>query len=51
YYERYTIKEIAQILGQRETVVTNYLSRGRRRLKEALSKDSRFSPKEGEAYE
>jgi RNA polymerase sigma-70 factor (ECF subfamily) len=51
YYEGYTIKEIAQILGKRETVVANYLSRGRKRLKEALSKDSRFSPKEGEAYE
>lgn len=51
YYEGYTIKEIAQILGKREIVVANYLSRGRRRLKEALSKDSRFSPKEGEAYE
>jgi RNA polymerase sigma-70 factor (ECF subfamily) len=51
YYEGYTTKEIAQILGKRETVVANYLSRGRKRLKDSLSKDSRFFLKEGEAYE
>jgi len=51
YYEGYTIKEIAQILGKRETVVANYLSRGRKRLKDSLSKDSRFLLKEGEVYE
>ncbi|MBE5839581.1 RNA polymerase sigma factor [Butyrivibrio sp.] len=51
YYEGYTIKEIAQILGKRETVVANYLSRGRKRLKDSLSKDSRFLLKEGEVYD
>ncbi|MBE5859357.1 MAG: sigma-70 family RNA polymerase sigma factor [Butyrivibrio sp.] len=51
YYEGYTIKEIARILGKRETVVANYLSRGRKKLKDSLSKGSDFFLKEGEAYE
>lgn len=51
YYEGYTIKEIARILGKKETAVANYLSRGRKKLKDSLSKDSRFFLKEGKAYE
>ncbi|MBQ9305281.1 RNA polymerase sigma factor [Butyrivibrio sp.] len=50
YYEGYTIKEIAQILEKKETVVANYLSRGRKRLKESLTKsDKNFLTKAGEA--
>lgn len=37
YYEDYTGKEIAAILGKSESAVAQYLSRGRQKLKKLLS--------------
>ena len=42
YYEQYSAKEIAQVMGKKEATVTQYLSRGRRKLRELLS-DERWS--------
>ena len=44
YYEEYSVKEIAELIGDTETAVTSQLWRGRKRLKELLKKDD---PKEG----
>ena len=38
YYEGYSVKEIAAILGEKETTVTTRLSRGRKQLKKLLLK-------------
>ena len=39
YYEDYSVKEIAEILGSRESTVKSQLSRGRTLLKMMLSED------------
>ena len=39
YYEEYTIKEIAEILGKRENTVSSLLQRGRKKLKTELEKE------------
>lgn len=36
YYEEYTIKEIAQILGKKQNTVNSKLTRGRKRLKKLM---------------
>ncbi len=41
YYEEYPIKEIAELLGEKETTITTRLSRGRRKLKELLTKEDK----------
>ena len=46
YYEGYSVKEIAEILGKRENTVSAWLSRGRRKLKQCLSAE-----REGTAHE
>ncbi len=38
YYEGYSVKEIAELIGDSETAVTSQLWRGRKRLKELLKK-------------
>ena len=42
YYEEYTIREIAKILGEREGTIRSRLSRARKKLRAIM---------EGEAYE
>lgn len=39
YYEEYSVKEIAALLGEKETTITTRLSRGRKKLKELLIKE------------
>lgn len=39
YYEEYSTKEIASIMGKEENAVSAYLSRGRRKLREYLSEE------------
>jgi len=39
YYEEYSVKEIAGILGEKETVVTSQLWRGRKRMKSMLTEE------------
>ena len=41
YYEEYSAKEIAQILGKSEATVSQYLSRGRRKLRTYLLNERR----------
>ena len=41
YYEDYTGKEIAAILGKSESAVSQYLSRGRQKLRKYLSDEER----------
>lgn len=41
YYEDYTGKEIAGILGKSESAVSQYLSRGRQKLRKLLSEEER----------
>lgn len=40
YYEDYSVKEIAEMLGRKESTVLTRLSRGRERLKIDLGRDS-----------
>ena len=40
YYEEYTIKEIAEILGKKQNTVNSKLTRGRRRLKKIMEVDN-----------
>ncbi len=42
YYEGYSVKEIADILGKKETAVMAYLSRGRKKLRFALEGDQYY---------
>lgn len=42
YYEEYSTKEIAQILGKSEAVINQYLSRGRRKLRLCLTEEGRL---------
>ena len=39
YFEEYTVKEIASILGKNENTVSSLLQRGRRKLKTELEKE------------
>lgn len=41
YYEEYSAKEIAQIMGVRESAVMQYLSRGRQKLRALVTDDER----------
>lgn len=41
YYEEYTAREIAEIMGVSENAVTQYLSRGRRKLRTLISDEER----------
>ena len=43
YYEDYTGKEIAAILGKSEAAVSQYLSRGRQKLRKLLSEERSYS--------
>lgn len=43
YYEDYTGKEIAAILGKSEAAVSQYLSRGRQKLRNLLSEERSYS--------
>lgn len=43
YYEEYTAREIAQILGKSEGSINQYLSRGRRMLRTTLEKEGASS--------
>ena len=43
YYEDYTGKEIAAILGKSESAVSQYLSRGRQKLRKLLSEERSHS--------
>lgn len=42
YYEGYTTKEIACILGKQEATVSQYLSRGRRKLRQMLAEERSY---------
>ena len=39
YYEGYSVKEIAQLTGQRESTVRSLLTRARQKLKSVLQED------------
>ena len=41
YFEGYSVKEAALILGQRENTVSAWLSRGRKRLRQILSEEAK----------
>lgn len=41
YYEEYSVKEIAELLGEKETTITTRLSRGRQKLKALLTKEEK----------
>ncbi len=41
YYEEYSVKEIAELLGEKETTITTRLSRGRQKLKELLIREDK----------
>lgn len=43
YYEEFTIKEIAEITGQKVSTVTSQLTRGRKLLKKSLKEDYDFA--------
>ena len=45
YYEDYTGKEIAGIIGKSEAAVSQYLSRGRQKLRKYLSDEERSNSK------
>ena len=46
YYEEYSVKEIAKIMGKSETWVTTNLSRGRKKLKDILVKEGTVERRE-----
>lgn len=39
YYEEYTIKEIASLIGKNENTVSSLLQRGRKKLKTELEEE------------
>ena len=39
YYEEYSAREIAQVMGKSEANITQYLSRGRRKLRTLLTEE------------
>ena len=51
YYEGYSVKEIAGIMGKSALAVSKYLSRGRAELKRNLTADAAYGEKAGEIYE
>ena len=42
YYEGYSVREIATLLNEKESTITTRLSRGRRKLKELLTKEEKY---------
>ena len=42
YYEEYSVKEIAELLGEKKTTVTTRLMRARKQLKELLLKEGYY---------
>lgn len=42
YYEEYSVKEIADLLGEKKTTITTRLMRGRRLLKDLLLKEGYY---------
>lgn len=44
YYEGYSAREIGTFLGKNEATITQYLSRGRKKLKQTLSQERRLIP-------
>lgn len=44
YYEGYSAREIGTFLGKNEATITQYLSRGRKKLKQTLSQEGRLTP-------
>ena len=52
YYEGYSAKEIAELLGKKESAINMYLSRGRKKLKLSIMNDldivSRLTVRQGE---
>ena len=51
YYEGYSVKEIAKIMGKSKLAVSQYLSRGRRELRKKMEEDGIYGAKAGEIYE
>ena len=51
YYEGYSVKEIAKIMGKSQLAVSQYLSRGRRELRKNMEADGIYGAKAGEIYE
>lgn len=51
YYEGYSVKEIAKIMGKSKFAVSQYLSRGRRELRKKMEEDGIYGAKAGEIYE
>ena len=51
YYEGYSVKEIAKIMGKSALAVSKYLSRGRKELRKSLCEDEAYGVKAGELYE
>ena len=51
YYEGYSVKEIAKIMGKSKLAVLQYLSRGRRELRKKLDTEGAYGAKAGEIYE
>lgn len=45
YYEEYSVKEIADIIGASETNVTTRLARAREKLKKLLLKEGTYDEK------
>ena len=41
YYEEYSAREIAEVMGVSESAVTQYLSRGRRKLRTLITDEER----------
>ena len=51
YYEGYSVKDIAKIMGKSKLAVSQYLSRGRRELRKKMEEEGIYGAKAGEIYE
>jgi len=51
YYEGYSVKDIAKIMGKSKLAVSQYLSRGRRELRKRMEEEGIYGAKAGEIYE